>query len=394
MLEKLVLQNFKSFKERTEIYFNKTNYSMLSQNVANNGILKGTLFVGPNASGKSNILSAIKFLLDSLFENTNLNSDIYRCLFSNKDSFSIEYYFLINENHIVYTIDINQSRPYIEENLLLDDKLMFQRMGQDAKSFIAYEEGQIFDKNDIDEETLFLRTLYFNTKFKSNETLFKWMDFLRNSVYFNAHKSSKEWLDRASKELDIISYLKDNGEDSINEFFEKYGFDQSIQFAHEAKSNYVTFIAGSNQDERRIYFRRKGIDIPIPFVLESLGNQNLLQMLPSFFEVILEGGILLIDEFSSGLHNDLEELLIRYFMDNSTNSQLIFVSHSTNLLSNSLLRPDQEYSVEFNGNNGSSVKRFSSEQPRMAQNVEKMYLSGVFGGLPHYEKGINGDSNK
>ena len=73
-----------------------------------------------------------------------------------------------------------------------------------------------------------------------------------------------------------------------------------------------------------------------------------------------------------------------YFMEKSNHSQLLFVSHSTNLLSNSILRPDQEYSVEFRNEEGSSVKRFSSEQPRSAQNIEKMYLSGVFGGLPDY----------
>ncbi len=64
---------------------------------------------------------------------------------------------------------------------------------------------------------------------------------------------------------------------------------------------------------------------------------------------------------------------------------LLCVSHSTNLLSNTLLRPDQEFSVEFNGIQGSTVKRFSSEQPRSGQNIEKMYVSGVFGGLPNYK---------
>ena len=96
--------------------------------------------------------------------------------------------------------------------------------------------------------------------------------------------------------------------------------------------------------------------------------------------------MLLIDEFSSGFHNYLETLLVRYFMEKSENSQMIFVSHSTNLLSNSLLRPDQEYAVEFNGKEGSTVTRFSTEQPRLAQNIEKMYVSGVFGGLPQYEE--------
>ena len=63
---------------------------------------------------------------------------------------------------------------------------------------------------------------------------------------------------------------------------------------------------------------------------------------------------------------------------------MFFVSHSTNLLSNSILRPDQIYSVEMAGDEGSYIYRFSEEQPRVAQNLEKMYLSGIFGGVPEY----------
>ena len=110
---------------------------------------------------------------------------------------------------------------------------------------------------------------------------------------------------------------------------------------------------------------------------------------PAFYDVhwdILEGNHTYY-EFSSGFHNDLEALLIRYFMRKAEKSQLIFVSHSTNLLSNSILRPDQIYSVDF-GNEGSVIKRFSSEKPREAQNLEKMYLGGVFNGVPRYEHTI------
>lgn len=64
--------------------------------------------------------------------------------------------------------------------------------------------------------------------------------------------------------------------------------------------------------------------------------------------------------------------------------KVLFVSHSTNLLSNALLRPDQIYAVEMMGDEGSILNRFSDEQPRVAQNLEKMYLSGVFGGIPEY----------
>ena len=35
---------------------------------------------------------------------------------------------------------------------------------------------------------------------------------------------------------------------------------------------------------------------------------------------------------------------------------------------------------------GSFLRKFSDEKPRGSQNLEKMYLSGVFGGLPLYGK--------
>ena len=96
--------------------------------------------------------------------------------------------------------------------------------------------------------------------------------------------------------------------------------------------------------------------------------------------------MLILDEFSSGFHNELEECLIKYFFHFSKNSQMFFVSHSTNILNNTILRPDQIYSVTFSSKNGSVLKRFSEEMPRESQNTEKMYLNGVFNGMPRYNK--------
>jgi hypothetical protein len=137
-------------------------------------------------------------------------------------------------------------------------------------------------------------------------------------------------------------------------------------------------------EDKHIFMKRNGINEPFPLEMESTGTQNLLNLLPAFFHCTHKGGLLILDEFSSGFHNDLEKLLIRYFMKYSTNAQMLFVTHSTNLLSSSLLRPDQLYTVEF-GEEGSRIKRFSDERPREAHNMEKMYLGGVFGGLPRYE---------
>ena len=63
MLTKITLDNFKSFKNKTTIDLTKTNYAILPQNVADNGVLKGCIFVGPNASGKSTVILAVKCLI-------------------------------------------------------------------------------------------------------------------------------------------------------------------------------------------------------------------------------------------------------------------------------------------------------------------------------------------
>lgn len=94
---------------------------------------------------------------------------------------------MINNEHIRYFIKIDD-KFNITEKLFIDNKLKMERIGLSAKSYIADEEGVIYDENDIDKETLFLRTLYFNTKFTTNETLKKWIEYLMNSVYINLYE--------------------------------------------------------------------------------------------------------------------------------------------------------------------------------------------------------------
>ena len=64
MLKYLKINNFLSFAEPTIFDFSATRYSILSTtNVSSTNTLKGSLFIGPNASGKTNALKAIAFLI-------------------------------------------------------------------------------------------------------------------------------------------------------------------------------------------------------------------------------------------------------------------------------------------------------------------------------------------
>jgi len=102
MLTKLSLQNFKSFMEKSELDFNATGYEILNDtNKADNNILKGALIVGGNATGKSTILQAIRFLLEFLVWPNDVILGKYVCFFkeSNQQA-KLEYEFLINNKSI------------------------------------------------------------------------------------------------------------------------------------------------------------------------------------------------------------------------------------------------------------------------------------------------------
>ena len=374
MLKSYEVSNFKSFKNKTKFDLERTNYQMLSATDLKGNTLKGLMFVGANASGKSNAVIAIKFLLDSLFGKLDVNMAACICLFSENPEMSLAYTFDVEGTEIIYEIQYQRIDKKLNENLLVDGKNIFTRDGSVAKT--KFSEEKMY--TDVPKDMLFLRDIYFNTKFRGQEKLQKWFDFLRNSVYLDLYSGVA--IQYRDVDLSLKSYLEQEGTEEINKFFQEYNFGQIIEYDKKSQGHVISV----ESPEKMIFFKRKGIDEPIPFVLESLGNRTLIKLLPLFFHCIKQGGILLLDEFSSGFHNELEELLIRYFMKKAEEAQLIFVSHSTNLLSNSILRPDQIYSVDF-GKEGSVLKRFSSEKPREAQNLEKMYLSGVFSGVPAYE---------
>jgi hypothetical protein len=380
MLRKVTINNFLSFKNKTVIDIEATGYKTLTSTNVHDGILKGAIFVGANASGKTNVIRAVKLLFDLLFAERKINLSIQRCLFSPEESFSLEYEFEVSGKVIRYFIEFEVVKKNLIENLFIQDENVLNRIGRSAKSEIT--ESKFY--TDIDGSTLLLREIYFNTKFRNHKILQRWFEFLIDSVYMDGYKESV--FSPGKYNLELEDYLENQGAEEINRFFELFNFNQRIEYS-KTSSGSLTSI--ESLEEKDIFFKREGVGEPIPFPMESLGNQKLLRLLPSFFHVVNNGGMLVVDEFSSGLHNFLEELLLRYFMKNSKSAQLFIVSHSTNLLSTSLLRPDQIFAVDFKGMEGSTVKRFSSEQPRVAQNLEKMYTSGVFGGVPNYRDETN-----
>ncbi len=385
MLTKVRLKNFKSFKEETIIDIEATKYSMLLETNTAQGVTKGLMFAGGNATGKTNAILSISVLLDLLFANAYINMAANFCAFSKDTSMILEYTFKIDNDEIVYFLEFARDGTLSKETLTRNNETMLNRIGLSAESYLT--ENKIYDQLNVEKRTPFLKVIYFNTKFTKHPTLAKWFVFLHNSIYFNVQRAAyaQEVLAfNKNNTVNIYQYLEKSGTDEINNFFDLYNFNQSISY-----DPIVAPIGGAaiSLREKEIYFQRSYLkNIKMPVLFESLGNQTLLQMLPALLHAVKNDCMFIVDEFNSAFHNDLEELIVKYFMQESKRSQMFFVSHSTNLMKSTLLRPDQIYTVDFYDSKGTKIKRVSSERPRESQNFEKMYLAGVFDGLPNYEK--------
>ena len=380
MLEEIIFDNYTTFARPTHINFSAdASRSFLYEENAHEGIVKGALFMGENASGKTNILKSIVFLLEILVgEETRTDFFNIVSFYTEKSTCSFEYVFKIKAHTLRYKTKINRTK-IIEETLFLDESEIVHRKN-DSGTFTFPEKPERKLSNLADKQSI-VRALDFETKYYNNKTIQEWFSYLRNSIYFNCN-NHKIISYKKSDEIGLEDYLKKNNTEKINDFLEEINHPQEIIFTNETPNKQPVSFYGS---EKMVAVRKRGTDIYIPFKYESTGNRILLQILPSFFSVIENNGIFIADEFSGGLQNDLEELLVRYFYKKSHGSQLFFTSHSTNLLNATIHRMDQLYLVHFDPEVCAMVKRFSETENYDAQNLEKMYLNGVFGDAVKHE---------
>ena len=157
MLSRIIVKNFKCFKNETVFDFRKTNYKLLKQNTRGK-FLKGLLFVGDNASGKTTAVQPVILLLDLLFKDRDISLFLYQCLFSKEDETTLTYEFNIDGHEILYSFSFDGNK-FLEETLKLDNQPIIERIGENAK--LRLSENSTF--HEVDESLLFIKKAYFNT---------------------------------------------------------------------------------------------------------------------------------------------------------------------------------------------------------------------------------------
>lgn len=381
MLTGITLKDYTTFIKETIFDFKATNYKILENtNLGSNRILKGALFVGENASGKTQVLDSIVLLLNLLLENSEQNFIVKKSMYTKGTKFSLSYLFDVNGNEIKYNVTF-ESNSISLEKLFVNGEMKLDRLGNSGWTNFGEEK----DNKDINPSLSLLKLEYYNTKFNNNSVLNEWFDFLKNSLYVNCLLNVvKSYNPAKVSEQLITKYAETKDATKINDLISKIGYNCEVVFNKQTSNQDKTMVI--NSDKEMISLKKKGTDVIIPMILESTGNQAFINAILPFNYAVNNNCMLIVDEFSSGLHNELEEALIKYFFNNSKNSQIFFTSHSTNLLDTSILRPDQIYSFKFDTTDGTIINRFSDENPRESQNIEKMYLNGVFDGMPEYNK--------
>lgn len=124
---------------------------------------------------------------------------------------------------------------------------------------------------------------------------------------------------------------------------------------------------------------------------ESGGTVKVYDVGGKIIAALQRGGVLIIDEFNSGLHPQLCEFLISLFKDplrNPHGAQLVVTLHDTNFMASDLAYRDELWIVQRDAMGASdlySLEEFSRDEVRKGTDLEKWYLNGRFRGVPSFD---------
>jgi AAA15 family ATPase/GTPase len=118
---------------------------------------------------------------------------------------------------------------------------------------------------------------------------------------------------------------------------------------------------------------------------ESAGTKKLIKLSGPILGVLEEGGVLVVDELDARMHPLLTKLIVSLFNSpaNRANAQLIFSSHDTTLLTPELFRRDQIWLTEkdrYGATDLYSLDELTGVRKEAA--FAKDYILGKFGAIP------------
>ncbi len=410
MVLEIQLSNFYSIKDEVVLdlragRINTKKAKSLKKNLfkfEDTEVLKTVAIYGANASGKSNIIKAIRFCNALVFESHRHNENVVYNFkpfkfngFSKKPSkYLIR--FVLKEIEYEYSFSLTRTE-------ILSENLYYYPNGRRAKVFERNEKNGKTKKEKYSFGTSVIKRPFDVAESTSNKTLYisrasqmdrdipkEIFNFFYRTFILNYFAYSTKHLDNLIKTYkdQLLKALQFADSDIID-------FKQNLKTekGKNLKTNFVTEEAFFEEVETERLeiktFHKFSPNTPFDFTSEeSLGTQKLFSIMLTILDVVKENKILLIDEIEDSLHPQIIEYIIEIF-NASKSAQLIFSTHNTNLLDLNKLRKDQVWFVN-KGEDGSSdlYSLYDYSDFRDSMNLEKAYLQGRFDAVP-----IVNDSN-
>ena len=431
MLLEFNINNFRCFRDRIDFSMIASKDSENLENIFQvNGdpdlrVLKSAVVYGANASGKTNLFKAISFAKSFISKSAkyspkhriNYKPFILDKITSEKSSM-FEFVFIKSGVRYQYGFEILYNEV-LEEWLYSypnnRQRKLFVREMNDAGKKIKYKYKYSTylkgEKRKLEEITksnsLFLSVgATFNNE--QLEEVYSWFIDDLNIVYADDEKSSNIFskeitdeyynsrigsllsnadfgiVDMEIEEIDMMDMFssEDDTEDMPDD--QKHVFDSFMKFIEavgEAEPEIIEKL------RYKINFVHQGEEtkVLLPFNFESAGTKQLLRLSIPLLKVLKDGGVIFIDEFDRSLHPNLSRTLIKLFNNENVNvsgAQLIFNTHDTAFLSQSLFRRDQIWFVEKTESGNSYLYSLTDYSPRKNEAIEKGYIQGRYGAIP------------
>ena len=122
---------------------------------------------------------------------------------------------------------------------------------------------------------------------------------------------------------------------------------------------------------------------------ESTGTMAWLALGTAVLDALRNGRVLVVDELGAALHPDLSRIIVDWFEDpdvNATGAQLVFTSHDMSLMgtgSGERDKREQVWLVEKDAEGASELVNLGEFALQPRSNVPKQYLEGRFGAVPY-----------
>ncbi|HEY5582957.1 MAG TPA: ATP-binding protein [Ruminiclostridium sp.] len=396
MLIEFTVGNYLSFKDKATISMLASGKRELrDSNVINNvkkglSLLKSSAIYGANASGKSNLFSAVAFMMQFI-KNSYKESQAGEAI-----------------EVIPYLLDAgSKTKASFFEMVFIIDKTVY-RYGFEVTSDEVFKEWLFIQKGD-NQKNVFLRekdNIIIDDKSLGNAVNNVPIKLRGNGLYLSALSmygvefgtNIVEWMTRKI----IILQGKNVSGTVITEAGKMKGYinkNEMLAFLKAADINIIDFEvdkSGVNMfykiyDENNIAIGSQKMSL---FDLESHGTRKLFFMANFIILALREGKIIFIDELDEALHPDITKFILNIFNStdlNEHNAQLIINTHDTTLLNNKILRRDQIWFTKKNRYGASkilSLVEYNDSNVRSDEAYSKNYLAGKYGGVPYVRPGI------